>query len=83
MTLLVVPRHDPTQPEAPRPDRLFLETACAHLEPRRLPHDRVARGRTRLRRDLGRGRHRRDPGPCRGTGARGGAPGGTRTSFRR
>lgn len=36
VTLLVVPRHDPTQPEAPRPDRLFLETVCAHLEPRRL-----------------------------------------------
>ena len=36
VTLLVVPRNDATQPEAPRPDRLFLETLCAHLEPRRL-----------------------------------------------
>ena len=36
VTLLVIPRHDATQPEAPRPDRLFLEAVCAHLEPRRL-----------------------------------------------
>ncbi len=36
VTLLVIPRQDATQPEAPRPDRLFLETVCAHLEPRRL-----------------------------------------------
>lgn len=36
VTLLVVPRRDTAQPEAPRPDRLFLETVCAYLEPRRL-----------------------------------------------
>jgi len=36
VTVLVIPRHDPAQPEAPRADRLFLETVCRHLEPRRL-----------------------------------------------
>jgi len=36
VTVLVVPQNDPEQPEAPRPDRLFLETVCRHLEPRRL-----------------------------------------------
>ncbi len=36
VTVLVVPRDDPEQPDAPRPDRLFLETVCRHLEPRRL-----------------------------------------------
>ena len=36
VTVLVIPRSDPAQPEAPRPDRLFLETVCAYLEPRRV-----------------------------------------------
>ena len=36
VTLLVLPRHDAAQSEAPRPDQLFLETLCRHLEPRRL-----------------------------------------------
>jgi len=36
VTLLVIPRRDSEQPDAPRPDRLFLETLCRHLEPRRL-----------------------------------------------
>jgi hypothetical protein len=36
VTLLVIPRTDPAQPDAPRPDRLFLETLCAYLEPRRI-----------------------------------------------
>lgn len=36
VTLLVLPRRDATQPDAPRPDRLFLDTLCAWLEPRRL-----------------------------------------------
>ncbi len=36
VTLLVLPRHDAQQPDAPRPDRLFLDTLCAWLEPRRL-----------------------------------------------
>jgi hypothetical protein len=35
VTLLVIPRFDPVQPAAPRPDRLFLNTVCAYLEPRR------------------------------------------------
>lgn len=36
VTVVVIPAYDPFQPDAPRPDRLFLETVCAHLEPRRL-----------------------------------------------
>lgn len=36
ITLLVIPKNDPLQPEAPRPDKLFLETLCEHLEPRRV-----------------------------------------------
>jgi len=36
VTLLVLPRHDAQQPDAPRPDRLFLDTLCAWLDPRRL-----------------------------------------------
>jgi hypothetical protein len=36
VTVLVIPRYDPVQPEAPLPDRLFLDAVCAHLQPRRL-----------------------------------------------
>lgn len=36
VTVLVIPRNDPEQPLAPRPDRPFLEAVCQHLEPRRL-----------------------------------------------
>ena len=36
VTVLVIPRHDPEQPAAPRPSTLFLETVCAYLEPRRV-----------------------------------------------
>lgn len=36
VTLMVIPRRDSEQPDAPRPDRLFLDTLCRHLEPRRL-----------------------------------------------
>lgn len=36
VSLLVIPRNDPLQPEAPRPDSLFLQTICAYLEPRRI-----------------------------------------------
>ncbi|HED35832.1 MAG TPA: hypothetical protein ENJ08_16685 [Gammaproteobacteria bacterium] len=36
VSLLVIPRNDPVQPEAPAPDSLFLETICAYLEPRRI-----------------------------------------------
>jgi predicted phage baseplate assembly protein len=36
VTVLVIPRFDPVQPYAPRPDRLFLDAVCAHLAPRRL-----------------------------------------------
>jgi hypothetical protein len=36
VTLLVVPRYDPDQPDAPRPDPLFLDAICAYLDPRRL-----------------------------------------------
>jgi predicted phage baseplate assembly protein len=36
VTVLVIPRFDAAQPDAPRPDRLFLDSVCAHLAPRRL-----------------------------------------------
>ena len=36
VTLMLVPRNDPGQADAPRPDRLFLDTVCAWIEPRRL-----------------------------------------------
>lgn len=36
VTIIVVPRRDPQQPDAPRPDSLVLETICRHLEPRRI-----------------------------------------------
>jgi len=36
VTLLLIPRFDPNQPAAPKPDRLFLDTVCRHLDPRRL-----------------------------------------------
>jgi hypothetical protein len=36
VTLVVIPRRDPQQPDAPRPDRLFLDAICDWLDPRRL-----------------------------------------------
>lgn len=36
VTLMVIPRGDPEQPDAPRPDRLFIDTICAYLTPRRI-----------------------------------------------
>jgi hypothetical protein len=36
VTLMVIPRTDPLQPDAPRPDRFFLNTICDYLDPRRL-----------------------------------------------
>jgi baseplate J-like protein len=36
VTLMVLPRTDPLQPDAPRPDRFFLNTICDYLDPRRL-----------------------------------------------
>jgi hypothetical protein len=36
VTLLLVPTQDPVQPDAPTPDRFFLDTVCQHLDPRRL-----------------------------------------------
>jgi hypothetical protein len=36
VTVLVIPRADPDHPRAPEPDRLFLSTVCAWLDPRRL-----------------------------------------------
>lgn len=36
VTVMVIPRHDPVQPAAPRPDRMFLDVVCAHLDERRL-----------------------------------------------
>jgi len=36
VTLMVIPRRDPLQPDAPRPDRFFLNTICSYLDARRL-----------------------------------------------
>jgi hypothetical protein len=36
VTVLVLPRHDPVQPDAPLPDRAFLDAVCRYLDPRRL-----------------------------------------------
>lgn len=36
VTVLVIPAADAEQPDAPRPDRLFLNAVCAYLDPRRL-----------------------------------------------
>jgi hypothetical protein len=36
VTVLVIPKYDAKQPDAPLPDRLFLDTICRHLDERRL-----------------------------------------------
>jgi predicted phage baseplate assembly protein len=36
VTLLAVPKYDALRPRWPTPDRLFLQTVCNHLDPRRL-----------------------------------------------
>ncbi|WP_128003386.1 baseplate J/gp47 family protein [Piscinibacter defluvii] len=36
VTLMLVPRHDPRAPDAPMPDRAFIDALCRHLDPRRL-----------------------------------------------
>lgn len=36
VTLLVIPRNDPKQPDAPVADAIFLNTICRYLDPRRL-----------------------------------------------
>jgi len=36
VTLMVVPRHDPRAPDAPMPDRAFIDALCRHLDARRL-----------------------------------------------
>jgi hypothetical protein len=36
VTLMVIPKYDQNQPDAPLPDRLFLDTICAYLDTRRL-----------------------------------------------
>jgi predicted phage baseplate assembly protein len=36
VTVMVIPRYDVAQPETPMPDRLFLDTVCIYLDPRRM-----------------------------------------------
>ena len=36
VTLMLVPRNDPRQPDASAPDRAFIDALCRHLDPRRL-----------------------------------------------
>jgi hypothetical protein len=36
VTVLVIPRSDPVNPNAPQPDLLFLDAVCSWLDPRRL-----------------------------------------------
>ncbi|HKO99544.1 MAG TPA: baseplate J/gp47 family protein [Pyrinomonadaceae bacterium] len=36
VTLMLIPRYDPKQPDAPNADSIFLNTICRYLDPRRL-----------------------------------------------
>lgn len=36
VTLVLIPGRDPAHPDAPEPDRLFLDAVCSYLNPRRL-----------------------------------------------
>jgi hypothetical protein len=36
VTLMLIPRNDPKQPDAPNADGIFLDTICRYLDPRRL-----------------------------------------------
>ncbi len=36
VTLMVIPQSDPDHPNAPVPDRAFLDAVCSHVDPRRL-----------------------------------------------
>ena len=36
VTLMIIPKYDPVQPDAPMPNRNFLDTVCAYLDTRRL-----------------------------------------------
>ena len=36
VTVMVIPRYDPAHPDAPTPDRMFLDAICSYLDPRRL-----------------------------------------------
>ncbi len=36
VTVMLIPRYDAEQPDAPVPDRLFLDSVCRHLDERRL-----------------------------------------------
>jgi hypothetical protein len=36
VTVMVIPKYDANQPDAPMPDRVFLNTICQYLDPRRL-----------------------------------------------
>ncbi len=36
VTVMVIPKNDPEQPRAPRPDQIFLEAVCSYLSPRRI-----------------------------------------------
>lgn len=36
VTVMVIPRYDLLNPDAPQPDQLFIDTVCRYIEPRRL-----------------------------------------------
>jgi len=36
VTVMVIPKYDSRQPEAPQPDKLFLDTVCRYIDERRL-----------------------------------------------
>jgi hypothetical protein len=36
VTVMVIPKYDAAQPDAPVPDRLFIDAVCDYLDPRRL-----------------------------------------------
>ena len=47
VTLLVIPRSTALHPDAPEPDRLFLDAICRYLDPRRLVTTEVLPARAR------------------------------------
>ena len=72
VTVLVIPLSDAIHPDAPVPDRQFLNAVCAWLDPSPARHHRAARARSGLRAGVGLGGRR----PAAGTGAVAGQPGG-------
>ena len=72
VTLMIIPKYDPLQPDAPLPDRLFLDTICAYHRLAPIDHDRSILARPDLQADMDFDRHerRRRNKHCRGARSR-------------